>query len=721
MTEEYLHALLHNMTIEEKIGQLTQYNANVFLDSSADITGPRMQLGLTDEDLSRVGSVLNFSSVAEMKKMQDMHMENDPHRIPVVFMMDVIHGYRTIYPIPLALGCSFDAELAETCSRMAGKEAAASGVQVTFAPMVDYVRDPRWGRVMETCGEEPRLTGALAAAQIRGFQGSDLAYAENVAACVKHFAGYGGAEAGRDYNAVECSERALREFYLPAYKACIDAGAEMLMPSFNSLNGIPSVANPWLMKQVLKEEWDFDGVVISDYNAVGELLVHGVAADEKEAAKLAFDNGCDIEMCSSAYIHYLKELLEEGFFTQEQLDQAVMRVLRFKNRLGLSEDPYHGADQEKADCLYLCEKHREIAKRAAAESAVLLKNDGILPLQENLARVAVIGPFAREHGILGSWSCNGRDEETVTVADGMAALLKTGQVIVAEGCSNHWDDTDTSGFEEAIAAAKSSDAVILCLGEPQDYSGEGNCRTDIRLPGMQMELARRVIAANPKTVAVLFNGRPLDLSELDAVAPAILEMWFPGTEGGNAAAELIFGRANPCGKLAMTFPRSVGQCPIYYNHPNTGRPHWTRAAEHCGYTSDYIDCATLPLYSFGHGLSYANFVYVGMTLSDHQLSAEGSIRVSVRVRNESPVGGKETVQLYMRDPVASVVRPVQQLIGFRKVAFAPWEEKEIEFTLTEPMLRFWNFDMKHVSEPGEIRLMIGCADHFVLTDEIIMK
>lgn len=721
MTEEYLHALLQNMKTEEKIGQLTQYNANVFLDSSADITGPRTQLGLIDEDLSRVGSVLNFSSVAEMKKIQDMHMEHDPHRIPVVFMMDVIHGFRTIYPIPLALGCSFDAELVEACSRMAGKEAAASGVQVTFAPMVDYVRDPRWGRVMETCGEEPRLTGALAAAQIRGFQGSDLSSAENIATCVKHFAAYGGVEAGRDYNAVECSERELREFYLPAYKACIDAGAEMLMPSFNSLNGIPSVANPWLMKQILKEEWCFDGVVISDYNAVGELLIHGVAADEKEAAKLAFDNGCDIEMCSSAYIHHLKVLLEEGFFTQEQLDQAVMRVLRFKNRLGLFEDPYHGADQEKADCLYLCEKHREIAKRAAAESAVLLKNDGILPLQENLSRVAVIGPFAREHGILGSWSCNGRDEETVTVADGMAALLKTGQVIVAEGCSNHWDDTDTSGFEEAIAAAKSSDAVILCLGEPQYYSGEGNCRTDIRLPGMQMELARRVIAANPKTVAVLFNGRPLDLSELDAVAPAILEMWFPGTEGGNAAAELIFGRANPCGKLAMTFPRSVGQCPIYYNHPNTGRPHWTRAAEHCGYTSDYIDCATLPLYSFGHGLSYANFVYVGMTISDHQLSAEGSIRVSVRVRNESPVGGKETVQLYMRDPVASVVRPVQQLIGFRKVAFAPWEEKEIEFTLTEPMLRFWNFDMKHVSEPGEIRLMIGCADHFVLTDEIIMK
>lgn len=713
-----LKRLIDNMSVHQKIGQLTQYNAKVFLDTTAEITGPMQKLGLTEKDLSAVGSVLNFSCVDEMKAIQDKHLENDPNKIPIVFMMDVIHGYRTIYPIPLGLGCSFDQALAEECSHMAAKEASASGVQVTFTPMVDYVRDARWGRVMETCGEEPRLTSQLAQAQIRGFQGENMADPDRLATCVKHYAAYGGAEAGRDYNLVELSERELREYYLPAYKACIDAGAPMLMPSFNSLNGIPSTVNPWLMKKVLKEEWNFDGVVISDFNAVGELLKHGVAADAKEAAKLAFENGCDMEMSSSTYFHHLEELLNEGVFTMEQLDAAVLRVLEFKEKLGLFEDPYHGADTEKAESLFLCPAHREIVRRAAEESAVLLKNDGLLPLSENVAKVAVIGPFAHNHAIKGFWSCRGQDDETTTVYEGISALLGKEKVVTAVGCGNLWDDTDTSGFAEAIELAKQADVVVLCLGEPQNYSGEGNCLTDLRLPGMQEQLAQQVIAANPNTAVVLFNGRPIAIPQIHKIAPAILTMWFPGTEGGNAAANLLFGRANPCGKLDMSYPHNAGQCPIYYNHPNTGRPKWTQTVQHKGYASDYIDCPTLPLYSFGHGLSYSNFVYSDLKVSSRELEKDGSIQVSVTVKNDSDRTGKEVVQLYMRDPVATVVRPVQQLIAFQKLSFAPGEEKTITFTVKEEDLRFWNFEGKFVSEPGDIRLMVGYADHFLLEDTI---
>ena len=713
-----LKSMISKMSVHQKIGQLTQYNAILFLDTTAEITGPMQKFGLTKDDLATVGSVLNFSNVDEMKAIQDEHLKNDPNKIPMVFMMDVIHGYRTVYPIPLGLGCSFDPELAEECSYMAAKEASASGVQVTFTPMVDYVRDARWGRVMETCGEEPRLTSEMAKAQIRGFQGENMADADRLATCVKHYAAYGGGEAGRDYNLVELSERELREYYLPAYKACIDAGAPMLMPSFNSLNGIPSTVNPWLMKKVLKQEWGFDGMVISDFNAVGELLKHGIAADEKEAAKLAFRHGCDMEMSSSTYFHHLEELLNEGVFTMEQLDAAVLRVLEFKDKLGLFEDPYHGADKEKAESLFLCPQHREIARRAAEESAVLLKNDGLLPLSEKVSKVAVIGPFANNHAIKGFWACRGQDDETTTVYEGVCNLLGEDKVTTAAGCGNLWDDTDVSGFAEAVELAKQADAVILCLGEPQNYSGEGNSRTDLHLPGMQEELARQVCAANPNTAVALFNGRPMAIPEIHKIAPAILTMWFPGTEGGSAAANLLFGRANPSGKLDMSWPFNAGQCPIYYNHPNTGRPKWGKTVLHKGYASDYIDCPTLPLYSFGHGLSYSKFAYSDLKVSAYELEKNGSIEVSVTVKNDSDRAGKEVVQLYMRDLVASVVRPVQQLIAFQKLEFAPGEEKTVTFTVTEEDLRFWNFEGKHISEPGDVRLMVGCADNFLLEETI---
>ena len=707
-----IQKLLAGMTLPQKIGQLMQYNAKLFAETTAQITGPQTELGLTDEQLALVGSTLNFFSVSEMKRIQDTHMAIDPNKIPMLFMMDVIHGFRTIFPIPLGLGCSFDEEMVEELSRMAAREASSYGVQVTFTPMVDYVRDARWGRVMETCGEEVLVNSRLGAAQVRGFQGDDLTKPGNLATCVKHFAAYGGAEAGRDYNTVDIAERTLREFYLPAYKACLDAGSTMIMPSFNSLNGVPSIANSWLMKKILKEEWAFKGVVISDYNAVGELLTHGITDNQKDAARYAFDNGCDIEMCSSAYAHYLEELVHEGVFTEAQVDEAVLRVLELKQRLGLFEDPYHGADEEKGNALFLCDEHRALAKRAAEESAVLLKNNGVLPFSKDVKNVALIGPMAAEHQILGGWACNGRPEESVTVEAGVKALLPQANVTVTAGCGNHWNDTDASGIPEAVAAAKNAEAVVLCLGEPYNYSGEGNSRADVTLPGLQLELAKQVIAANPNTAVLLFNGRPLALEELDAVAPAILTVWFPGTEGGNAAAALLFGDANPCGKLTMSFPRHVGQCPIYYNRFNTGRPNWVNAPSENGYSSRYIGCATLPLYSFGYGLSYTKFTYGPLKLSADTLTADGKLTASVTVRNDGAVAGKETVQLYIRDLVASVVRPMQQLVDYRKITLQPGEETCVEFTVTEPMLRFWNAENKLVSEPGEFRLMTGYADHF---------
>ncbi len=714
--------LVSEMTFEEKVGQLAQYNANVCIDADGDITGPATALGLKKEDISKVGSVLNFSRVEDMQKIQKAHLEKDRNKIPMVFMMDVIHGFRTIFPIPLGLACSFDEELAAECSKMAALEASANGVNVTFAPMVDYARDARWGRVMETCGEEPLLSSRIGAACVKAFQGEDMKNPDNIGACVKHFAAYGGAEAGRDYNTVDIAERTLREFYFPAYKACIDAGAKLLMPSFNSLNGIPSVANKWLMNKVLREEWGYDGVVISDYNALGELVTHGVAKDKKEAAKRAFECGCDIEMCSSTYYHHLKELVDDGVFSEKDIDAAVLRVLKFKEALGLFDDPYRNASRERADKVTLTKEHREIARKAARKSAVLLKNENILPFSTEVKSIALIGPFADEHKIIGAWRCNGRVEESVTVYEGIKAALPNAEITLVKGCGNEFNDLDKSGFDEAATAAKNADAVVLCLGEPMDYSAEGNCRTDIRLPGVQEELAALVAAANKNTAALIFNGRPLVLTEVAKSVPAILDMWFPGTEGGNAAADLLFGKANPEGKITMSFPKAVGQCPIYYNHTNTGRPKPVAKDDvRMIFNSSYLDCGNLPLYSFGHGLSYSNFVYEDLSLDKTEMSKDGEIKVSITVYNDSNREGRETVQLYMRDMVASVVRPIQQLIDYKKVTFEPYERKTVEFRVKEEMLRFWNFENEFVSESGEFRLSTGYADHLIYTKSFVLK
>ena len=721
MTEEKLRELLDSMTLEEKAGQLIQCNAGDFIQNSLDITGPQGQQ-LPAEELNRViGSVLTFEDAAQARALQDMHLAADPKKIPLLLMLDVIHGLRTTYPIPLAMGCSFDEELMAECADMARRESAACGVHVTFNPMVDTARDGRWGRIMETCSEEPMINGRMGAVLVRKTQGDDLSSPENVACCVKHFAAYGAPEAGRDYNTVELSERLLREAYLPAYKACLDAGARLIMPAFNSLNGIPCAANPWLMKKVLREEWGFRGVAISDYDAVGELVTHGVAENLKEAVRMALEAGCDIDMVRSAYYQYLPELVREGTLPESLVDQAVMRVLRLKNELGLFENPYHGADPEKEKELYLCPAHREIARRAAEESAVLLKNEGVLPFPKTLGSLALIGPFAEEQHLDGFWSRPGAWRDTVTLPEGLRALMPDTELIIEKGCEADLGAADLSGIEKAVSAAARADAVILTLGEKEEDSGEGRSRADLSLSPAQLELARRVIRANPRTAVVLFNGRPLVLTELEAMAPALLEMWYPGTEAGNAVARLLTGEANPCGKLSVGLPRRTGQYPMPYNRMKTGRPKPQPDSGTFPFTSSYLDTPNLPLYSFGYGLSYTSFRYESLTL-DRQVMAPGeTVQATVTLTNTGDRAGKETVQLYLRDPVASVVRPIQQLIDYRKVSLAPGETKEVTFTVTEKQLRFLDFDCREVLEPGRFELSTGYADHLILTQSFELK
>ena len=710
-----IHSLLKQMTLEEKVGQLIQLSSNFFGDDS-ELTGPAQSWGLSKKQLSTIGSCLGFDDPERIRRTQEQHLEADRNKIPLLFMRDVIHGYRTIYPIGLGLSCSFDPELVEECTKMATAEAAAFGQHVTFSPMVDLARDARWGRVMETCGEDPILGARLGAAQVRAIQGDDLASPEHMAACVKHFAAYSGAEAGKDYGPVEISERSLRQFYLPSYKACIDAGVKMLMPSFNDLNGIPSTANSFLMKQVLRDEWGFDGLVISDWAAVHELKNHGVAENLKDAAKLAFENGCHIEMASTAYYKHLIELVNEGVISEAEVDRAVLKILALKDELGLFDDPFHGASIEKIKALALSSEHRAIARKACEESAVLLKNDGILPLSTAIRKIALVGPFADSKEIIGPWSANGNCNESVSILEGIRALLPDVEIVCVNACSYLLEDTDRSGFADAVNAAIDADAVIACVGEPEFYSGEGNSRADIVLPGIQAELVRAVADANENCVAVIFNGRPLALTNIYGCSKAILDVWFPGSEGGNAIANLLFGKANPCGKLTMSFPKAVGQCPIYYNRLPVGRPKTTPDEVHQPFCNSYRDCGVQPLFFFGEGLSYTTFTYESMTLDKKEMTSSDSITVSVTVKNTGERAGKETVQLYLRDRVSSVVRPVQELVDFKKIELDAGESRVVRFVISEPMLRFWNAQNQYISEEGEFDIFVGYADHKFLSD-----
>lgn len=742
-----LKKLLSQMSLEEKIGELFQLPS--YLVSGGNVTGPAAELGLTGEDLCRAGSCLSVTGAGKLRELQDKHMAEHPHHIPMLFMADIINGYKTVFPIPLAQGCTFNPGQVEECAAAAARETAAAGVHVTFSPMADLVRDPRWGRVMESTGEDAYLNGKMAAAMIAGYQGkeNDLTKKGRIASCLKHFAAYGAPDGGRDYNTVELSERTLRDDYLPAYKDAIDAGCELVMTSFNTLNRIPSSANRYLMQDILRTEMGFDGVLISDWQAIAELIPHGIAADAKEAAHLAMLAGVDIDMATSVYVKHLKELIENHDITQTQLDTAVLRVLQLKNKLGLFENPYKDGNEEDEKTLLLCDAHREAARKCAEDSFVLLKNDDqLLPLHKSCETISFIGPYVDNKLTSGAWSFFADDDTNVTLKAGIVSRYPDTPAFFAQGCPTVDPGVKVFGFqknpaaeeidspqaltlamEEAVALAKRTDKVVLALGEHREYSGEGASKADITLPDCQLELLDRIYAVNQNICVVLFNGRPLDIRPLTGKAKAILEVWLPGTEGGNAIARTLFGDSIPSGKLSMSFPYCVGQIPVHYSHMNTGRPfHGNYLTER--YASKYIDIPNEPLYPFGYGLSYTAFSCSPVTLSSHQLtrdkaeaSANTSIKASVTLANTGNHTGTETLQLYLQDISGSVTRPVRELKGFCKVTLKPGEEKTVTFTITEEMLRFHDISMQYRSEPGAFYLYIGSDSTTDNKAEFVLK
>ena len=700
--------ILSRLSLDEKIFHLVQLTTATFVPSLKKpnvVTGPNSKLHLDENMIHEAGTLLNLVGAETMIEGHDYFLSKNKNGVPPVFMQDVIHGHRTLYPINLAVAASFDRELAKELAAMAAKEASLDGVGVTFAPMVDLVRDPRWGRVMESSGEDPYLNCEMAKATVQGYQGDMGKY--NIAACVKHYAAYGAAEAGRDYNTVDMSERTLREYYLPAYKAAVDAGVKMVMTAFNIVDGVPCVANKHLVKDILRDEWGFDGVIISDYSAVEETIVHGAAEDKKEAAYLAMEATLDIEMMSNCYAKHLKELVDEGKVTVEQIDKAVLRILNLKEDLGVLDNSYRSVNVEESKKVQLSAEHRALARKGAEASAVLLKNNGILPLSKDVKSVALIGPLANTGVIHGSWQCGGKIEETIPVYDGVKAILGD-RVKFAQGCPIEYNSEDTSMIDEACELAKNSEIVVLCLGEHQDYSGEGNCRADIELPSVQYELLDRVLEVNKNVAVVLFTGRPLAMERLDKTAPAILNMWMPGTEGGNACANLLFGDVVPSGKITMTFPRVLGQVPIYYNSYMTGRPKLPEDDfNRVRFTSSYLDIPNSPLYPFGYGLSYTTFEYSDLTLSADTMKAGEKLVVSAKIKNTGSFKAKEAVQLYIRDVKGSCVRPVKELKGFEKIELDVGEEKTVSFEINEEMLKYWNKDLKFVAEKGEFHVFIG--------------
>ena len=726
MTDQELHLLLEDMSLQEKIDQLLQLTADFYGKTDRDVvTGPASELGISMEDIDLAGSVLNGTGAKALMQIQDAYMDRHPHHIPLLFMMDVIHGYRTIFPAPIAQGASFDPEMSKRAASVAAREASAAGIHVVFSPMVDLVRDPRWGRVMESTGEDPYLNSRFAAAQIHGFQGDDMKEDGKVCGCIKHFAGYGGAEAGREYNTVQVSEHTFREYYLPSYEAGIKAGAGMVMTSFNTVNDIPATINQKLMRQMLREEMGFDGVLISDYAAILETVAHGASSDKKDAAHKALLAGVDIDMVTGCYAGELATLVKEGTIPESLIDESVLRILQLKNQLGLFEHPHKDADPEKEARYILCPEHRALAREAAAASCVLLKNDKVLPIRPS-QKVAFIGPYIDNYEICSSWAVTGHPEDSVTIRQAAKELLPDSDLTFCHGTSLLPRDHVFAGFAEpnraeefyadvfadpekaladAVAAAKAADVVILCLGEHYLQTGEATSRTELSLPENQMELFYAVRTANPNVAVVLFNGRPLLLDKLSRDAAAILEAWFPGTEGGHAILDLLTGTKNPSGKLPMTFPRNMGQIPIYYNHFSTGRP--LTGTDPQRFVSKYTDAPNTPLFPFGYGLSYTEFSYSDVSLSSDSLTSEDSITASVQLKNTGACTGTEVVQLYIQDVAASTVRPVRELKGFTRITLTPGETQTVSFRISEAELAFHRADGSYGTEPGAFRVWIG--------------
>ncbi len=705
MKNAQLMNLLDQMTLNEKVGQLVQLATPFFKGASdrGQITGPMQEMGIKEEDIRNTGSVLGASGANEIMNIQKTHMEENRLGIPLLIMSDIVHGFKTIFPVPLAIGCSWDLPLAEQSAALAAKEAAVSGVHVSFAPMVDLSRDPRWGRVMESTGEDTYLNSKFAQSLVRGFQGNLASDPYKVASCVKHFAAYGAPEGGRDYNTVDMSEWMLRESYLPAYKAALDEGCEMVMTAFNILNGVPSTGNKKLMRDLLRDEWNFDGVLISDWGAVKELIPHGVAQDEKEAARKTIEAGVDIEMMTTCYTNHLGELIEEGTINEEMLDEAVLRILKLKNKLGLFENPYRHASEEKENEFILSAEHRSTARDLAGKSMVLLKNESVLPLKKD-EKIALIGPFAASKDILGPWSWGGSDADTITFEEGVKTKIQKEQVLISEGCGI--ESGSQQQLNEALEKAKQAEVIVLGLGEHSDMSGEAGSRSNIKLPEIQLELLKEIKSLGKPVVTVLFNGRPLDLTDVIEYADAVLEAWYPGTEGGHALADILFGEVNPSAKLSMSFPYSVGQVPVYYNNYNTGRPKDAPDAQ-IRFVSQYLDAPNEALFPFGYGLSYTTYHYSDLVLSQTTITPEDHLKVSVKVTNTGDRAGEEIVQLYIRDLVGDVVRPLKELKDFVKIRLQPGESSLAEFTINEEQLRYYHADLTFKSDAGNFEVFAG--------------
>src|SRR6266540_1304072 len=692
--EQRIAALLVKMTLAEKLGQLQQ------LDGEGNGTFRPEHLDLARE--GKLGSTLNVRGAQRTNELQRIAVTESRLKIPLIFGFDVIHGYRTIFPIPLAEAATWDPASVERSAAVAAVETRASGVHWTFAPMVDIARDARWGRIAEGSGEDPYLGSAMAKARVRGFQGSSYNASDKIVACAKHWVAYGAAEGGRDYNTTEVSEHTLRDIYFPPFEAAVDAGVGTLMSAFNSLNGIPSSANPFTLTQVLRNEWKFDGFVVSDYTAVAELINHGLAANGSEAARLAINAGVDMEMVSRLYNQNGSKLLEQHGISEATIDEAVRRILRIKFRLGLFDKPYSDESHEAGSIF--TPDHLAAARAVAARSMVLLKNEKqLLPLSRNLKSIAVIGPLAdNKLDMLGSWSGDGKPDDAVTLLQGIKTKV-SGQTRVsyAQGCEI--TDESTAGFAEAVRNAREADIVILAIGESASMSGEAAVRSSLDIPGRQLDLSKAIMQTGKPVVVVLMNGRPLTIGWIAESVPAVLEAWFAGTQAGNAIADVLFGDVNPGGKLPVTFPRSVGQEPLYYNHLNTGRP----PDEKNKYTSKYLDLPWTPLFPFGYGLSYTQFRLANMQLSGKQIPVDGTLTVTLDVQNVGQRSGDEVVQLYLRALAGSVARPVKELKGFQRITLEGGEKKQIEFRLTPEQLGFHNREMKFVVEPGEYKVMTG--------------
>ncbi|HSP89113.1 MAG TPA: glycoside hydrolase family 3 N-terminal domain-containing protein [Ignavibacteriaceae bacterium] len=702
--EVKIEELLSKMTLEEKIGQLVQL------------------VGFNEEreDLIREAKVGTFligmPGPEETNRIQKIAVEETRLGIPLIFANDIIHGFHTIFPIPLGEAASWNPELVTKACEIAAFESSAEGTHWTYAPMVDITHDPRWGRIMEGSGEDPFLGSVMASARVKGFQGNDLKDQTKIAACSKHYVAYGGAEGGRDYNTVDISERTLREVYLPPFHSSITSGVASIMSAFNDLNGIPASANYFTLTEILRNEWNWDGVVISDYNSIGEIIKHRFAEDKKEAALKGFTAGVDIDMVGDTldgdvYAPHLKNLVKEGLIAEEQINNSVRNVLKMKFKLGLFEDPY--TDIEFYDQNNLSKEYKDsIALQLAKESIVLLKNvghpgfngeDNLLPLKKNIKSIALIGPLADNNSdVLGGWSGAGKMDDVVTVYQGIKKILpENTEINFVKGCN--FNDDDTSGFEEAVQSAENSDVVIMVIGENREMSGEAASKTDLNLSGVQEELIKKIYQTGKPVVAILMNGRPLTINWVAENIPAIIEAWFLGDQTGNAIAEVLFGDYNPSGKLPITFPRSTGQIPIYHYQKSTGRP----IIEKEKYTSKYLDSPNTPLFPFGYGLSYTTFNYKNIKVDKNQINKNEVVTVSVEVTNTGKVSGEEVIQLYIQDEVASVTRPVKELKGFQKIKLNAGETKTISFKIIPDMLSFLDKDMKPVIETGKFNIMIG--------------